>query len=137
MKISPITHHFKSTQPAPLNDKLPKKKKQDFMYRGATISAGLIGMSIAHLETRYEQISKITNDLRVCPQFPIIEECIKKNEALLKDLKFKRPLIHITVSIACGFFMAGIMEWAIKETAKRKKQVQEAEAQISINSFSL
>ena len=137
MKIAPIVPNFKSAQLAPHDDKSQKEKRQDFIYRGSLISAGLIGISIAHLETRYEQILKITNDLKVCPQYPIIDERIKKNEALLKDLKLKRPLIHIIISIAVGFFMAGISEWAIKETAKRKKQAQEADTQMLINSFSL
>ena len=106
------------------NFSVRNNKRNDVINNGLMISAGLIGMNIAHNETMYKRISKITNDLKICPQNPIIKENIKKNETLLKDLKFKKPLLTTIVSIAFGFFMAIVCEWVAKEMDKRRNKAK-------------
>ena len=116
MKVTPISTSFKSTQPYSQDD-----KRRDYINNSLVISSGLVGMSLAYNRTMYERISKIINDLKICPQVPIIKETIKKNEAILKDLRFKKPLLTTIVSIVFGFAAVGVCEWVALETAKRKE----------------
>ena len=50
------------------NFSVRNNKRNAVINNGLMISAGLIGMNIAHHETMYKRISKITNDLKIYPQ---------------------------------------------------------------------